>query len=400
MKTQRLTPVILLLVCVLWVGVRPSFSQGSAEGGKATTTRTERVIARWRVLAEIALQTERPDEAINYYVRIAELSGSNRDIERAALICLRYKDFKKALPLYERLVPEFPDPPLISYRLAICHEGLGDNAARDEALESAAKCTGSASGFRRAVSGLFYTQYEGMFRRAVEHFWATSAKRTPDAAAERAVLMQITDSFIAHGEYGQAVKICKQRLSVLRLMEQTNGYRNIERRLKRCEALLLFSQGKFEQAAAGLREIIEDGGDSYEVCAELCRCLVKLGKNDEAEKVMRAIIGGALESIGENPEDYENRNNVAWFYALCRDKNDEAIKLAREAVKGEPDNPAYLDTLAELLYQKGEYKEALGYAVKAVGVYPGTHIHFWRQFEKIQAAYEKNARRRVGPSLR
>jgi tetratricopeptide (TPR) repeat protein len=389
MKTRRLTPVILLLVCVLWVGVRPSFSQGSADGGKATTTRTERVIARWRVLAEITLQTERPDEAINYYVRIAELSGNNRDIERAALTCLRYKDFKKALPLCERLVPKIPDQPLVYYRLAICHEGLGDNAARDKALESAVKCTESASGFSGAVNGLSYTQYEGMLRRAAENFWAASAKRTPDTDVEWFVLMQITDLLIEHGEYGQAVKICKQRLSVLRLMEQTNGYRNIERRLKRCEALLVFSQGKFEQAAAGLREIIEDGEDSYDAPAELYRCLVKLGRNDEAEKVMLTKIGGALESIGENPEDYENRNSVAWFYALCRNRNDEATKLAREAVKGRPNNSAYLDTLAELLYQKGEYKEAFRYAGKALGVHPGRHIYLWRQYEKMKAAAEK-----------
>ncbi len=313
MKTRRLTLAIMLFVCVLWVGVQPSFSQGSAEGSKGTTALIGSVIARWQVLAEIALQTERPGEAINYYVRIAELSGVNLYIERAALICLRYKDFRKALPLCERLVPEIPDQPLIYYSLAICHEGLGDNAARDKALESAAKCTERASGFSRAAVVLSYTQYESMFRRAVEHFWAASAKRRPDADAEWAVLMLITDSFIAHGEYGQAVKICKQRLSVLRFMEQTTGYRNIERRLKRCEALVIFSQGKFERAAAGLREIIEDGGDSYDVCAELYRCLIKLGRNGEAEKVMRAKIGGTLESIGENPEDYENRNNATWL---------------------------------------------------------------------------------------
>ena len=389
MKTRRLTPVVLLLVCMLWVGVRPSFSQGSADGGKATTTRTERVIARWRVLAEIMLQTERPDKAINYYVRIAELSSNNRDIERAALVCLRYKDFKNALPLCERLASKFPDQPLIYYKLAICHEGLGDNAARDKALESAVKCTESASGFSRAVGGLLFTQYEGMLRRAAEHFWVASAKRTPDADAEWFVLLQITDLLIERGEYGQAVKICRQRLSVLRLMEQTNGYRNIERRLKRCEALLLFSQGKLEQAAAGFRKIIEDGEYSYDASAELYRCLVKLGRNDEAEKVMCAKVDGALESIGENPEDHENRNSVAWFYALCRDRNDDGIKLAREAVKSRPNNSAYLDTLAELLYQKGEYEEAFEYAEKALGVQPGMHIYLWRQYEKMKAAAEK-----------
>lgn len=389
MKTRRPAPVVLLLVCVLWVGVRPLFSQGSADRDKAITSRIERVVARWRVLAEIALQTERPGEAINYHVRIAELSGNNRDIELATLVCLRYKDFKNALPLCERLASKFPDQPLIYYKLAICHEGLGDNAARDKALESAVKCTESASGFHRAVSGLLFTQYEGMLRRAIEHFWAASAKRTPDADAEWFVLLQITDLLIERGEYEQAAKMCKQRLSVLRHKEQTNGYRNIERRLKRCGALLLFSQGELEQAAAGFREIIEDGEYSYDTSAELYRCLVKLGRKDEAEKVMRAKIDGALESIGENPEDYENRNSVAWFYALCRDRNDEGIKLAREAVKGEPDNAAYLDTLAELLYQKGEYEEAFKYAEKALGVQPGRHIYLWRQYEKMKAAAEK-----------
>lgn len=40
---------------------------------------------------------------------------------------------------------------------------------------------------------------------------------------------------------------------------------------------------------------------------------------------------------------------------------DEAAKLIEEAVKGEPDNYAYLDSMAWVLYRQGRYDEAQKY---------------------------------------
>jgi len=59
-------------------------------------------------------------------------------------------------------------------------------------------------------------------------------------------------------------------------------------------------------------------------------------------------------------------NALAWMYTKNADDMEKGLILARIAVNNVPDEPKYLDTLAELLFQKGEYTEALKMKKKAI----------------------------------
>lgn len=60
-----------------------------------------------------------------------------------------------------------------------------------------------------------------------------------------------------------------------------------------------------------------------------------------------------------NPESVIALNNYAYYLALGGGDLDKAEELSRRAVTEQPDNPTYLDTLAWILYLKGQYNEAL-----------------------------------------
>ncbi len=60
-----------------------------------------------------------------------------------------------------------------------------------------------------------------------------------------------------------------------------------------------------------------------------------------------------------NPESVMAINNYAYYLALGGGNLDKAEELSRRAVADQPDNPTYLDTLAWILYLKGQYAEAL-----------------------------------------
>jgi len=394
MRRRHLLVAVISLAGILFCGTRISLSEE-----KSDEARIRDLVSHWRLLAEIALQGGRPDRAIDYNIRTAQLTENKRDIDYAAVLSLRYERFRKALPLCRRLIAADPSNPPAYYRLAVCHEGLGDIAARDKALERAVQCLSKIArvGFWPAYM-LSVTQDESMMRRAIEDYWAVVPESRPDLKqrqSEWPVLKLMTESLLAHGEYEKAVEVCRRRLFTF-FRDAGNLYPKIEKLTKRCEALLLFSKGKYEAAAAGFRAIYRaddryvNGEYGCEIAAELYRSLKKLGRDGEAEKIIRERLGRRLDSISENPKDCLSKNNVAWFYALCRDKTDEGVKLAREAVKGEPDNHAYQDTLAELLYQAGQYEEALEYSREALGVHPSTLPHFWRQYKKMKAAVEEN----------
>ena len=70
--------------------------------------------------------------------------------------------------------------------------------------------------------------------------------------------------------------------------------------------------------------------------------------------------------IALNPDDPTVRNNYAYYLAIGGGDLDKAEELSRQTVEDQPDNPTFLDTLAWILYLKGEYAEALELQEKAM----------------------------------
>jgi hypothetical protein len=52
-------------------------------------------------------------------------------------------------------------------------------------------------------------------------------------------------------------------------------------------------------------------------------------------------------------------NRAAWLAARCGRRHDQALEHARKAVEQEPGNAGYLDTLAEVHFQRGDRGKAL-----------------------------------------
>jgi predicted Zn-dependent protease len=62
--------------------------------------------------------------------------------------------------------------------------------------------------------------------------------------------------------------------------------------------------------------------------------------------------------VSADPLDADALNSLSYMFADRGLRLDEAIELARRAVKVEPDNPAYLDTLGWALFKQGRIEEA------------------------------------------
>ncbi|HMC10602.1 MAG TPA: hypothetical protein VKH44_04905, partial [Pirellulaceae bacterium] len=60
----------------------------------------------------------------------------------------------------------------------------------------------------------------------------------------------------------------------------------------------------------------------------------------------------------------------AWLCAISHRKLDEAQRLAELAVKLDPDQAAYVDTLAEVYFQQGKREAAVELSRRAVELSP------------------------------
>ncbi|MDE6547770.1 MAG: tetratricopeptide repeat protein [Muribaculaceae bacterium] len=88
-----------------------------------------------------------------------------------------------------------------------------------------------------------------------------------------------------------------------------------------------------------------------------------------------------------NPENFTAINNYAYYLAIGGGNLDKAEELSRKTVEEQPDNATFLDTLAWILYLKGEYEEALGIQEKAmdfISPEAESSSEYWDHFGDIQ----------------
>lgn len=88
--------------------------------------------------------------------------------------------------------------------------------------------------------------------------------------------------------------------------------------------------------------------------------------------------------IARYPESDNTRNTAAWFASRAVRKLDEAAKHLAIALAARPDQPAYLDTMAEIQFAKGNRDKALEWSAKAINFEPDDPL-IRRQHERFRA---------------
>ncbi|MEM6777002.1 MAG: hypothetical protein AAF670_05045 [Planctomycetota bacterium] len=86
--------------------------------------------------------------------------------------------------------------------------------------------------------------------------------------------------------------------------------------------------------------------------------LQRRGFAELASHTMEKIVTTGLRHVQRFPQNCMMANNVAWSAAMNGVRYDDATKLARLAVRTEPDSAIYRDTLAECLLRQGEHRQA------------------------------------------
>ena len=77
-----------------------------------------------------------------------------------------------------------------------------------------------------------------------------------------------------------------------------------------------------------------------------------------------------VEIIERYPASDNTRNTAAWFASRAMRKLDEAEKQVAKALESNPDQAAYLDTMAEIQFAKGDRDKALEWSRRALNHEP------------------------------
>ena len=84
------------------------------------------------------------------------------------------------------------------------------------------------------------------------------------------------------------------------------------------------------------------------------------------------------------PKSAQNHNSLAWLAVCCRRQLDKALEHSKKAVELAPKTAGYLDTLAEVYYQRGDKAQAIKLMKKCIELNPAS-TYYKKQIKRFEA---------------
>jgi tetratricopeptide (TPR) repeat protein len=240
---------------------------------------------------------------------------------------------------------------------------------------------------------------------ARQQFAAELRKRGHDEAArrERAVLFAVGKpvSFyagealretaldeLARKEYLKAAD--DQDRALLRLLQpytefiEKAAYVGVPSYVHRLRALGLLAAGRADEARKEADVCLALLPGSVELPMQLVPELEKHGRKKDADDLFARTLATHEKLCADYPRGAWVHNNLAWLCAACRRNLDAGLEHARTAVELDPDNAGYLDTLAEVHFQRGDRDKAVE-LMKQCLAKDAKNVYFQKQLKRFEA---------------
>lgn len=117
-------------------------------------------------------------------------------------------------------------------------------------------------------------------------------------------------------------------------------------------AVLSLKHGQTEDALRILQQGLKEYPENADLHNGLGICELRKGNLKKAIRNFRK----AIDIQGATPVFY---NNLAYAYAESNEYLNEALKLAKEASKVEPENPVFRDTIGWVYFKRGVFDQAI-----------------------------------------
>lgn len=274
------------------------------------------------------------------------------------------RDYDKAIASLRKVVDEQPGYTEGSMLLSAAQEASGRMSDAVATLEAALEY--NPTFYRAQVHLAELYEQQRRFKEAAGAYARASAanSRVDLTARQAAALINAGQAADARTLLEEAVrKKTPPDASVLYILTQA------ERQLKDAEAAaatvqqlkaaypddprgaylsaqLLQDQGRTAEAIAAFQELIKRTPHDAALVYEYAALLEKAGRVPDAERALRDL-------LSKDPLDANALNSLGYLLAEHGQRLDEAVDLVQRALKVEPENPSFLDSLGWAYFQQG-----------------------------------------------
>lgn len=321
-------------------------------------------------------------DGVNDLVKADEISPNLRARLMLSDVYINQQEYEKAVEYLEKAISLNSNFPSLKVKLAEVYKKLGDNKKYISLLESIVdEFTGKEKTYiLRQIAASFYEIKD--YDKALKYFNLILQDSPEDTQA----LFYAGIASEAKGETDKAIEYYEKAYNV------RNDYSEPLKRI----AYLFFMKKEYSKAISYLDKVMESGKDIeffrlrsavYENMGDIEEAIKivneGLGKNPESEELLftyavlkekakdyEEVIKTLKKLIEINPKNPTYLNFLGYLYADMGINLDEAYDLISNALKYDPNNAAYLDSMAWVLYKMKKYEQAYDYQLKALKITP------------------------------
>jgi tetratricopeptide (TPR) repeat protein len=132
-------------------------------------------------------------------------------------------------------------------------------------------------------------------------------------------------------------------------------------------AQLHVSQGRTAEAISAYADLVKRAPGEASFAYQYAQLLESAGRVNEAEAALRDV-------LARNPQDANALNSLGYLFADRGERLDEAVDLLQRALKIDPGNPSYLDSLGWAFFKQGRLDQADGPLTEAAAKSPGNSV--------------------------
>jgi tetratricopeptide (TPR) repeat protein len=249
---------------------------------------------------------------------------------------------------------------------------LGDASARFTFLRALLERGHTEAAQREADLLLRVSDPNNYYHR---YYSGIAARRLAIAAAARKDYLKAADGF------EQSMLRC---LNSSTSFVQAGAYVAVPAQIHQTRASGLLAAGKFDEAHKHIDLSLTLLPSNVDLPIKLVPELERRGRKKEAAALFERC-NGAYETVCRDyPRCAWAHNSAAWMSACCRRNLDKALAHAQKAVELAPDNAGYLDTLAEVHFQRGDKEKAVALQKRVIELDP-KKTYFRKQLRRLEA---------------